>query len=56
MEHFRVINTYWNNHWHDYAAYRGDLTGHASVETTMIYLHVLKRPGAGAASPLDFLP
>ena len=31
-----------------------DLMGHASVETTMIYLHVMKRPGAGAQSPLDF--
>jgi len=31
-----------------------DLMGHASVETTMIYLHVMKRPGAGAPSPLDF--
>ena len=30
-----------------------DLMGHASVETTMIYLHVMKRPGAGAQSPLD---
>ena len=30
-----------------------DLMGHASVETTMICLHVLKRPGAGGPSPLD---
>jgi integron integrase len=30
-----------------------DLMGHTSVETTMIYLHVLKRPGAGGPSPLD---
>jgi Phage integrase family len=29
------------------------LMGHTSVETTMIYLHVIKRPGAGAPSPLD---
>ena len=29
------------------------LMGHTSVETTMIYLHVIKRPGAGALSPLD---
>lgn len=29
------------------------LLGHASVETTMIYLHVMKRPGAGVPSPLD---
>lgn len=31
-----------------------DLMGHADVSTTMIYLHVMKRPGAGAPSPLDF--
>ncbi len=30
------------------------LMGHADVSTTMIYLHVMKRPGAGAPSPLDF--
>ncbi|MEI8038121.1 MAG: tyrosine-type recombinase/integrase [Verrucomicrobiota bacterium] len=24
-----------------------DLLGHSSVQTTMIYLHVIKRPGAG---------
>jgi site-specific recombinase XerD len=29
------------------------LMGHASVETTMIYLHVMKRPVAGGPSPLD---
>ena len=29
------------------------LMGHQSVETTMIYLHVVRRPGAGAPSPLD---
>jgi site-specific recombinase XerD len=29
------------------------LMGHTSVETTMIYLHVMKRPGAGGPSPLD---
>ena len=29
------------------------LMGHASVETTMIYLHVMKRSGAGGPSPLD---
>ncbi|MFK5924138.1 MAG: integron integrase [Verrucomicrobiota bacterium] len=31
-----------------------DLLGHVDVSTTMIYLHVMKRPGAGAPSPLDF--
>jgi site-specific recombinase XerD len=35
------------------------LMGHADVSTTMIYLHVMKRPGAGAPgagapSPLDY--
>ncbi len=29
------------------------LMGHASVQTTVIYLHVMKRPGAGGPSPLD---
>jgi hypothetical protein len=32
-----------------------DLMGHADVSTTMIYLHVMKRPGAGAPSPLDHI-
>jgi len=31
-----------------------DPMGHSDVSTTMIYLHVMKRPGAGAPSPLDF--
>jgi len=30
-----------------------ELMGHADVSTTMIYLHVMKRPGTGALSPLD---
>ncbi len=30
-----------------------DLLGHADVSTTMISLHVMKRPGAGGPSPLD---
>lgn len=29
------------------------LLGHAEISTTMIYLHVMKRPGAGVPSPLD---
>jgi hypothetical protein len=29
------------------------LLGHTSIETTMIDLHVMKHPGAGAPSPLD---
>lgn len=30
-----------------------DLLGHASVETTQIYTHVMKKPGLGIKSPLD---
>ena len=30
-----------------------DLLGHANIETTMIYAHVMRRPGAGAPSPMD---
>lgn len=29
------------------------LLGHSDVSTTMIYLYVMKRPGAGGPSPLD---
>lgn len=32
-----------------------DLLGHASVETTQIYLHVMRKPGAGVRSPFDSL-
>lgn len=32
---------------------RQELMGHASVETTQIYLHVMKKPGLGVRSPLD---
>jgi integron integrase len=30
-----------------------DLLGHASVETTQIYTHVMRKPGLGVRSPLD---
>ena len=30
-----------------------ELMGHSDIATTMIYLHLLDRPGAGAPSPLD---
>jgi len=30
-----------------------DLLGHAKVETTQIYLHVMNKPGLGVRSPLD---
>jgi site-specific recombinase XerD len=33
-----------------------ELLGHASVQTTMIYTHVLNRGGGGVRSPLDFTP
>ena len=32
-----------------------ELLGHASVETTMIYTHVMNRPGMHVKSPLDEL-
>jgi len=32
-----------------------ELLGHASVETTMIYTHVLNRGGRGVVSPADRL-
>jgi len=33
-----------------------ELLGHADVSTTMIYTHVLNKPGVGVVSPLDYLP
>ena len=32
-----------------------ELLGHADVATTMIYTHVLNRPGIGVLGPLDVL-
>jgi len=32
-----------------------DLLGHANIRTTQIYLHCMKRPGAGVRSPFDTL-
>jgi integrase len=33
-----------------------DLLGHANVETTRLYTHVMQRPGMGVKSPLEGLP
>jgi site-specific recombinase XerD len=30
-----------------------DLLGHQDVSTTMIYTHVMQKPGMGVKSPLD---
>jgi len=32
-----------------------ELLGHSSVETTMIYTHVMNRGGRGIVSPVDAL-
>ena len=32
-----------------------ELLGHADVSTTMIYTHVLNKPGVTVTSPLDLL-
>ena len=33
-----------------------ELLGHEDVSTTMIYLHVMNKPGLAVRSPIDSLP
>ena len=43
----------WAEAWNKALGHRSAERTHAVVSTTMIYLHVIKRPGAGGPSPLD---
>ena len=46
------MHTYFSDSFYDIRTVQ-ELLGHKDVSTTMIYTHVLNKPGIGVKSPLD---
>ena len=49
----RTYYVRWAEDWTKALGHRSAERTQTDVSTTMIYLHVIKRPGAGGPSPLD---